>query len=404
MSQATSVATISTMHSASSAKHPAVRPSPERQSEAPARLNTAEGHLEAQAETQKAMLWLEGAAAADLELRRVICDVLHERLGGTWQLMVASPMTKAPPLRLDLAGAVPWQQAATADALAQASSGCGSFYGSASQPSSGHFNYPPPLPQGLPLPPVHALPVPEVSAYPIGAPDAFELECEQATPVSDPEEGPDQKALLLRMMQEDWPPKYKQEAEHGDGGAADAEQTSKTSTDAVTTLMLQRLPTAYTRQQLLQELGNLVDYVHMPINVKTKAHLGYAFLNFEEHKVAKHFLAAHEGTGYIATEAKVQGFEKNVLSYMTKRSYTNDDKLRPWIKKDEQWHVLTAESVPEWIQEKLPKKIKEKGKPEKKTPPSPERPRASSSQHRGQKKGKTAGNGGGRGSSSFFGQ
>jgi len=80
-----------------------------------------------------------------------------------------------------------------------------------------------------------------------------------------------------------------------------------------TTVMLQNLPNNYSRAMLLAMLdgegfSGTYDFLYLPIDFKTRASLGYAFINFVRSTVVPKFWRTFEGfTGWIFASKKVCG-------------------------------------------------------------------------------------------------
>lgn len=78
-----------------------------------------------------------------------------------------------------------------------------------------------------------------------------------------------------------------------------------------TTLMVRNLPNNYTRSMLLALLDDhgfagLYDFLYLPIDFKSNASLGYAFVNFQEMEQAEHFRQVFEGfQGWAIPSQKV---------------------------------------------------------------------------------------------------
>merc|ERR1719253_1156158 len=79
--------------------------------------------------------------------------------------------------------------------------------------------------------------------------------------------------------------------------------------DAPTTLMLHHLPIRATIFQLFDHLDTLglkgsYDYVHFPVDIRTRMHRGYAFVNFVTVEAARRCVARIEGTQLRATASE----------------------------------------------------------------------------------------------------
>merc|ERR1712187_791614 len=77
-------------------------------------------------------------------------------------------------------------------------------------------------------------------------------------------------------------------------------RTTKSNTDARTTVMLRNLPSYSTREMLLDILDSLgfkgkYDFVHMPVDIKRLSCLGFGFVNFRTHEDTLQFFERAEG-------------------------------------------------------------------------------------------------------------
>lgn len=93
------------------------------------------------------------------------------------------------------------------------------------------------------------------------------------------------------------------------GSASTATTASDPDPDAPTTLMLHHLPIRATIFQLFDHLDTLglkgsYDYVHFPVDIRTRMHRGYAFVNFVTAEAARNCVARIEGTQLQATASE----------------------------------------------------------------------------------------------------
>lgn len=97
-----------------------------------------------------------------------------------------------------------------------------------------------------------------------------------------------------------------------------------------TTVMLRNLPNNYTRAMLLRMLDNegfsgMYNFLYLPIDFKTQACLGYAFVNLVDHSQVVNFWTKFSGfSNWVLPSKKVcsvgwsgphQGFEAHVERY-----------------------------------------------------------------------------------------
>jgi len=96
------------------------------------------------------------------------------------------------------------------------------------------------------------------------------------------------------------------------------------SQDAITTLMVRNVPNRYTQQDLLDEINRLgfqgkYDFLYLPLDVRNRCNVGYAFVNFRSAETAAQFVKAFDKRPFrnqkrrIATcrPAHLQGVEAN---------------------------------------------------------------------------------------------
>jgi len=106
--------------------------------------------------------------------------------------------------------------------------------------------------------------------------------------------------------------------------------SSEHQEDTRTTVMWRNLPNSYNRASLLKLLdesgfSGLYDFVYMPIDFKTHASLGYAFINLTEPLMVQRFWQQFQGysrwavpskkTSYVSWSDSHQGFAMNVDCY-----------------------------------------------------------------------------------------
>lgn len=112
-------------------------------------------------------------------------------------------------------------------------------------------------------------------------------------------------------------------------------------TEHTTTIMIRNIPNRFSQQALIKELNSLglesrFDFVYIPIDIRTMANVGYAFVNFLESCDAQHCLDAMQGHKFqrqggkasraqSACVANVQGLEPNLENY--KRAAQRNNKL-----------------------------------------------------------------------------
>jgi len=97
-----------------------------------------------------------------------------------------------------------------------------------------------------------------------------------------------------------------------------------------TSMMMRNIPNNYTRAKVLDLLdkegfGGTFDFFYLPIDLKKKFGLGYAFINFVDHGIAAAFRQHFDGfSNWVATSGKVcqvtfsdriQGLEAHVERY-----------------------------------------------------------------------------------------
>mmetsp|Transcript_8373 Transcript_8373/g.22421 ORF Transcript_8373/g.22421 Transcript_8373/m.22421 type:complete len:436 (-) Transcript_8373:104-1411(-) len=99
----------------------------------------------------------------------------------------------------------------------------------------------------------------------------------------------------------------------------------------VTTLMIRNIPNVYTRAMLVEELGSLrldgaYDFLYLPIDKSTQWNVGYAFVNFLDHRAAEKCRVALQGFNFkrdgkvshkvaLVSTAHIQGLEANLAHY-----------------------------------------------------------------------------------------
>lgn len=109
---------------------------------------------------------------------------------------------------------------------------------------------------------------------------------------------------------------------------------------ALTTLMIRNVPNRLTQCVLIQELGELgfasmFDFVYLPLDLRTKKNVGYAFVNFMDPCQASrcaallqgHQLRKQSAAGkLVVSMAHIQGLEANVKHY--EKSIAGSSKLK----------------------------------------------------------------------------
>lgn len=118
-----------------------------------------------------------------------------------------------------------------------------------------------------------------------------------------------------------------------------------TEWNKVTTVMLKNLPNKYTQQQLREEIDSLgfagcYDFFYLPVDAKTNANKGYAFMNFVTTDYALLFRWQFDGRKMnffnsqkvvSVVPAALQGLEKNYAHYSNTRVNRGHPDLRPWF-------------------------------------------------------------------------
>jgi len=97
-----------------------------------------------------------------------------------------------------------------------------------------------------------------------------------------------------------------------EAGACSGEASAEDGEERRTTVMLRNLPNDYSRQTLLDMLdmdgfAGLYDFIYLPIDFKTQACLGYAFVNLTRPDVAAAFWAKFDGYTDWAVPSKKIG-------------------------------------------------------------------------------------------------
>lgn len=101
---------------------------------------------------------------------------------------------------------------------------------------------------------------------------------------------------------------------------------SPVGASAFTTLMVRNIPTRYTASSLLDVLkhhgfADCLDFMYLPMDLRTKKNVGYAFVNFIKPETAKMFLQSFQGVKLNASTSlksldiipsRRQGFINNI--------------------------------------------------------------------------------------------
>lgn len=120
---------------------------------------------------------------------------------------------------------------------------------------------------------------------------------------------------------------------------------SDTENHLATTLMFRNIPNKYTREMLLEEIGEKgfngkYDFFYLPIDFRNRCNVGYAFINFISQKEAETFKYAFQGQQLKEfnsakvckiTVAKVQGRDANVEQYRNSAVMNMDERYHPLI-------------------------------------------------------------------------
>eukprot|EP00933_Yihiella_yeosuensis_P006502 TRINITY_DN111206_c0_g1_i1.p1 TRINITY_DN111206_c0_g1~~TRINITY_DN111206_c0_g1_i1.p1 ORF type:complete len:282 (-),score=58.95 TRINITY_DN111206_c0_g1_i1:108-953(-) len=116
-----------------------------------------------------------------------------------------------------------------------------------------------------------------------------------------------------------------------------------------TTVMLRNIPNKFTQSQLLEEIdaegfAGLYDFFYLPMDLRNKANVGYAFMNFLMEEDAGRFREVFEGHQFgrfrsqkvaSVSPAHVQGLAKNLAQLQKKAVLQNtDEQYRPVIFRD----------------------------------------------------------------------
>jgi RNA recognition motif-containing protein len=118
-----------------------------------------------------------------------------------------------------------------------------------------------------------------------------------------------------------------------------------------TTVILRNIPCKYTQMALFEEMSLInmpFDFLYLPMARRVRRNLGYAFINFKTHEIAKIFVHGMQGYKFIkqpnsekrldVSYSRLQGYEENVKFYAKVRE--SNDKCRPWVES------ATAKIVP----------------------------------------------------------
>jgi hypothetical protein len=101
----------------------------------------------------------------------------------------------------------------------------------------------------------------------------------------------------------------------------------------VTTVMIRHIPHECSERQVMREINDAgfkgkYDFFYLPLDLRTRANRGFAFLNFEAPAVAQEFYTAFHGTelcnhvaenGLVVLPAQVQGFDRNAANCLRER-------------------------------------------------------------------------------------
>eukprot|EP00747_Dinoflagellata_sp_TGD_P208575 gnl/TRDRNA2_/TRDRNA2_82044_c0_seq1.p1 gnl/TRDRNA2_/TRDRNA2_82044_c0~~gnl/TRDRNA2_/TRDRNA2_82044_c0_seq1.p1 ORF type:complete len:526 (-),score=105.42 gnl/TRDRNA2_/TRDRNA2_82044_c0_seq1:51-1628(-) len=143
----------------------------------------------------------------------------------------------------------------------------------------------------------------------------------------------------------------------------DLASTYASGGEKITTMMLRRIPGRYTQGNLLREIDkagdgfeNSYDFFYLPMDMRNKMSVGYAFINFKDPCDAQRFLKCFTDYHFVrhpsdrvaeVAPAHIQGLVNNLLHFSQSAVLrTNDTKCRPIVlqngfKKD--FHELLAE-------------------------------------------------------------
>ncbi|CAE7188452.1 ML2 [Symbiodinium sp. CCMP2456] len=114
----------------------------------------------------------------------------------------------------------------------------------------------------------------------------------------------------------------------------------------ISTIMLRNIPCRYTQGSLMQEVDQLgfegcYDFFYLPMDMRNKNSVGYAFINFRDSKTAERFVEAMREHSFRrhasekqpkASPAHLQGLRNNVLHFAN-RAVANcrDTRYRPVV-------------------------------------------------------------------------
>lgn len=158
-----------------------------------------------------------------------------------------------------------------------------------------------------------------------------------------------------------------------------ATAATSSETEGNTTVVLQQIGT-FNKSDLIIHIeqfgfpqGLSFDFLYYPSNFdraganKSKAHHGYAIINFVNPEIAHRFMEIHgtesgksrRGGDFSARWANVQGFEANASRYIKRHDRIRDPGLRPmmWINGSREGMTLTRDNLPPHVLERLTSRI-----------------------------------------------
>jgi len=137
----------------------------------------------------------------------------------------------------------------------------------------------------------------------------------------------------------------------------------------ISTVMLRNIPCRYTQGSLLQEIDQLgfegsYDFFYLPMDMRNKNSVGYAFINFTEPAHAQRFfevMKSHRFRRYCsdklpkASPAHLQGLQNNILHFVNRAvSNCRDTRYRPVVLKPGGRRLDLHEALAELGMEALP--------------------------------------------------